>query len=69
MSRLGASLLGDLPILSISEVIERIDAVGLDDLRALAAELYPPARLAIAGVGPDEDHFRAAAEPLQPVVA
>jgi predicted Zn-dependent peptidase len=64
MSRLGACLLGELPILSISEVIERIDAVSLDDLRALAAELYAPAHLAVAGVGPDEDRFRAAAEPL-----
>jgi predicted Zn-dependent peptidase len=64
MSRLGACLLGDLPILSIGEVIDRIDAVGLDDLRALAADLYAPARLAVAGVGPDEARFRAAAAPL-----
>ena len=42
MSRLGASLLGELPILSVDEVIERIDAVGIEDLRELAAELFAP---------------------------
>ncbi|HEX4467857.1 MAG TPA: pitrilysin family protein, partial [Solirubrobacteraceae bacterium] len=40
MSRLGGSLLHDMPILSIDEVIERIDAVTHDDLRALAGELF-----------------------------
>ena len=40
MSRLGASVLNDLPILSVDEVIERIDAVGIDDLRELARELF-----------------------------
>ena len=36
MSRLGASVLHGLPILSIDEVIERIDAVGVDELGELA---------------------------------
>jgi predicted Zn-dependent peptidase len=64
MSRLGASVLGDMPILSVDEVIERIDAVGIADVRGLAAELFAPGALSAAGVGPAEDAFRAAIEPL-----
>ncbi len=65
MGRLGASVLNDMPILSVEEVIERIDAVTLEQLRELAGELYDPARLSLAGVGPDEEHFRSAVEPLR----
>jgi predicted Zn-dependent peptidase len=64
MSRLGGSLLYDMPILSIDEVIERIDAVTLDDLRALAQELFVPSKLSIAGVGPHERPFEAAIAPF-----
>ena len=64
MNRLGPSILNEIPILSVDEVIERIDAVTLDDLRALASELWPPEQLAVAGVGSDEDAFHAALAPL-----
>ena len=63
MSHLGASALSELPILSLDEVIERIDAVHIAELRELAAELFSPP-LSVAGVGPDEEHFRAAIEPF-----
>jgi predicted Zn-dependent peptidase len=64
MSRLGASVLNGLPILSVNDMIERIDAVGIEDVRALAAELFPPSELSAAGVGPHEAEFLAAIEPL-----
>ncbi len=64
MNRLGSAVLAGLPILSDDEVLERIDAVTMDDVRALAAELYAPGNLSAAGIGPDEDAFRAALEPL-----
>ncbi|HEX5224246.1 MAG TPA: pitrilysin family protein [Solirubrobacteraceae bacterium] len=64
MSRLGGSLLAGLPLLTIGELIERIDAVGIEDLRALAAELFAPERLSIVAVGPDEAAFHAAIAPL-----
>ena len=64
MNRLGASLMYDLPLLEPEEIMERIDAVTLDDLRALTDELWAPERLSAAGIGPDEDAFRAAVEPL-----
>ena len=55
MSRLGVSVLNEMPILSVDEVIERIDAVGIEDVRELAGELFAPERLSVAGVGPDEE--------------
>jgi predicted Zn-dependent peptidase len=64
MSRLGNSIMNEQPILSVDEIIERIDAVGIDDLRGLAGELIAPARLSVAGVGPGEQAFRTAIEPL-----
>ena len=69
MSHLGASTLYGLPILSVDEVIERIDAVQIDDLRELAGELFEGRRLSVAAVGPDEQAFRAAIEPLQAPIA
>jgi predicted Zn-dependent peptidase len=67
MTHLGGSLLAELPILSVDELIERIEAVQLDDLRALAQDLFDPTQLSVAGVGPDEDAFAAAIEPLTQV--
>jgi len=64
MSRLGGSLLNDLPILSVEEIMQRIDAVTLQDMGTLAAELFAPAQLAAAAIGPDEETFRAALLPL-----
>jgi predicted Zn-dependent peptidase len=69
MSRLGISVLNGLPILSVDEVIERIDAVDIAALRALAGELFVPERLSVACVGPREEAFRAALRPLEGVAA
>jgi predicted Zn-dependent peptidase len=60
MNRLGASLLFGLPLLETDELMDRFEAVSLDDLRELTAELWAPERLSAAGIGPDEDAFRAA---------
>jgi predicted Zn-dependent peptidase len=57
MTRLGASVLYDLPLLEIDEIMARIDAVSLDDLRGLVEELWAPAALSAAGIGPDETAF------------
>jgi predicted Zn-dependent peptidase len=58
MNRLGASLLFGLPLLEADEVMERFDAVTLDELRELTDELWAPERLSAAGIGPDEQAFR-----------
>ena len=60
MSRLGACVLSGMPILSLDETIERIDAVEREHLHELAAELFAPEALSTAGVGPDEGDFEAA---------
>ena len=62
MHRLGGSLLFGLPLLETDEVMERIDAVTIDDMRALVDDLWAPGRLSAAGIGPDEDKFCAAVE-------
>jgi predicted Zn-dependent peptidase len=62
MHRLGGSLLFGLPLLETDEVMARIDAVSLDDMRSLVDELWRPGALSAAGIGPDEDAFRAAVE-------
>jgi predicted Zn-dependent peptidase len=69
MSVLGASVLNGLPVLSVEEVIERIDSVSIAELREIAGELFQPQRLSVAGVGPDEEAFQAAIEPLGGAVA
>jgi predicted Zn-dependent peptidase len=65
MSRIGTSVLNELPILSVEELIERIDSVDVPALSELSGGLFSPSRLSVVGVGPDEDAFRAAIEPLQ----
>jgi predicted Zn-dependent peptidase len=64
MNRLGAAVLNELPLLSVDEVVERIEAVTIDELAELTAELLVPGRLSAAGVGADEDVFRRGIEPL-----
>ncbi len=66
MNKLGSALLNGTPLLSVDEVIEKIDAVSLDVVAELADELFAPERLSTAGIGPDEDVFRAALGPLAP---
>jgi predicted Zn-dependent peptidase len=60
MNRLGSSLLADLPLLSVDEVVEAIETVTLEDVAALAEELYAPENLSAAGIGASEDAFRRA---------
>jgi len=69
MNRLGSSILMGVPLLTLDEVLAKIDAVTLDDVGALAAELYDPSRLSAAAVGANEDSFRAALEPVNPTLA
>jgi predicted Zn-dependent peptidase len=64
MNRLGGSLLHGLPLLSLDELIEKIDAVDASDVQALAAELLDAERLSVAAIGPDEDAIQASITPL-----
>jgi predicted Zn-dependent peptidase len=69
MNRLGSSLLMGVPLLSLDEVLAELDAVTLEEVGALAAELYDPGRLSAAGVGASEDVFRSALEPVSAELA
>ncbi len=71
MNRLGASLLFGLPLLEVDEVIERFDAVTLDDLRELTDELWAPERLSAPPASaptstPSAPPSRSAARPARP---
>jgi len=66
MSRNGSSLLMDIPLLTLDEILARIDAVTLEDVAALSAELFDPARMSAAGVGADESSFREALAAVDP---
>jgi predicted Zn-dependent peptidase len=57
MGRLGRAILQDQPLLDEDEIAARIDAVTMDDVASLAGELFAPAGLSAAGIGPDEDVF------------
>ena len=65
MSRLGSSVMNELPILSVDEMIEKIDSVTMQDVRDVASAFFAPQALSVAGVGPAEESFLAAIEPLR----
>jgi predicted Zn-dependent peptidase len=69
MNRLGSALLGEMPIYSVDEIVDRIDAVTVEDLRELTRELFMPETLSAAGVGAEEDAFLKALAPLEKVAA
>ena len=69
MSRLGSAILAGLPLLSLDELLERIDAVTAEEVDALARELLAPERLSAAGIGHDEDVFRDALGAVTPALA
>jgi len=58
----------DVPLLSLDELLAAIDAVTMEDVKRLAAELFDPERMSAAGVGGDEDAFRSALEPVNPAL-
>ena len=69
MNRLGSSVLTGVPLLSLDEVLQAIDAVSVEDVATLARELFDPRRLSAACVGSDESVFRGALEHVNPALA
>ncbi len=64
MSRIARSPLFDVELLSIDELLARIDAVSAEELAELAAELWAPDRISAACIGPEEERFRSALGPV-----
>jgi predicted Zn-dependent peptidase len=58
MSRLARSTLFDIPVMSLDEMLERVEQVTEQDVAQLVSELYDPERLSAACIGPEEDRFR-----------
>jgi predicted Zn-dependent peptidase len=69
MNRLGSSVLMGVPLMTVDEVLAAFDAVTLEDVAALARELYAPEGMSAAGVGADESSFREALGAVSPALA
>jgi predicted Zn-dependent peptidase len=64
MTRISRATLFDQPIETLDEMIAKVDAVSVEELTGLAAELYGAERLSAACVGRSEDCFRKALAPF-----
>jgi predicted Zn-dependent peptidase len=64
MTRISRATLFDIPIDTLDEMLAKVDAVDVDDLSALAGELYGVDRLSAACVARDRDRFREALAPV-----
>ncbi len=69
MARIGKAVLFDMPLLTLDELLDRVDAVTLDQVAELAVELYNPTSLSAAAIAPSEDRFRAALAPVSEALA
>jgi predicted Zn-dependent peptidase len=61
MTRIARSTLFGVPLLSLDEMLARIDSVDAEELGELATEFYDPANLSAACIGSSEERFRSAA--------
>jgi predicted Zn-dependent peptidase len=69
MSRIGRAVLFDMPILTLDEMLDRVDAVTIDDVTELATGLYGTETMSAACIGRSEDRFRAALAPVSDTLA
>ena len=59
MQSLGRAVLMEQPVLSVDEVLERIDAVTRDDVVAAVRRYYDPKKWSTVCIGPRPEPFRA----------
>ena len=69
MNRIARATLHEIPLLSLDQMLARVDAVEIDDISELAAELYSPDQVSAAAVGKDENRFRQAVAPVSEALA
>jgi predicted Zn-dependent peptidase len=69
MTRLGRSLISDTELLSPERIIAELESVEPDAVSELASMLLAPERLSVAGIGPNEELFYAAADAVNPGLA
>jgi predicted Zn-dependent peptidase len=68
MTRLGKALVTDTPLLSIEEVVRRLERVTAGEVAELARDVLVVGKLSAAGIGPDESRFREAVERVSPAL-
>ena len=68
MTRLGKGVVPGTPLLSVEEIVRRLEAVEAEEVSELAGKLLAPGRLSAAGIGPDEARFREAVERVNPAL-
>lgn len=66
MNRIGRAVITNTELLTVDEIIERVEAVTADDVAALARGHWSPGTMSVAAIGPDGDAIRAAVEELNP---
>ena len=69
MTRIARATLFGLPILTLDEMLDKVDAVTVSDIEGLAGELLSEGRIVAAGIGRDEDCFRGALAPVEEALA
>jgi hypothetical protein len=69
MNRLGRAVVTDTELLTIDDIIERVEAVQASDIQALAGEFWQPDDMSVAAVGPNVDLIRAGIAKVTPHLA
>ena len=59
MHALGRAVIMEMPVLTVDEVLARIDAVTTDDVRAAVQRYYDPQKWSTTCIGPRAEPFRA----------
>jgi predicted Zn-dependent peptidase len=62
MHALGRAVTMEVPVLSVDEVLARIDAVTREDVMAAVRRYYDPEKWSTVCIGPHEEPFRAVSE-------
>jgi predicted Zn-dependent peptidase len=64
MGRIGKAVLFDMPVLTLDELLEKVDGVTGEQVAELARDFYEPAALSAAAIAPSQDRFRSALAPV-----
>jgi predicted Zn-dependent peptidase len=69
MNRIGKAVLTETELLTVDEIIERVEAVTPEQVQELAQRYWLPERLSAAAIGPSADAVRAGLERFSPALA
>ncbi len=69
MNRIGRNVVTGSEMLTIDEIIARVEAVTADDVLELARAFWQPESLSLVAIGPDGDGIRRAAAAFSPALA